>query len=75
MNLVLCCIGSQEGSVAPISKIAQNGTTVAIMLPVILKHATETDVPEYSMDASTSAKWAEGVNVRGVRTHFYWKVC
>lgn len=72
--LIVDCIGSQDGSVSPISKIAQSGTTVAIMLPVIVKHATETEVPEYSMDASTSAQWAEGVNVRGVRTFFYWRV-
>ncbi|KAI8966274.1 GroES-like protein [Daldinia sp. FL1419] len=71
--MIVDCIGSQEGSVCPISKIAQSGTTVAIMLPVILKHATETVAPEYSMDASTSAQWAEGVNVRGVRTFFYWR--
>ncbi|KAI0850273.1 GroES-like protein [Daldinia vernicosa] len=71
--LIVDCIGSQDGSVGPISKIAQSGTTVAIMLPVILKHATETEAPEYSMDASTSAQWAEGVNVRGVRTFFYWR--
>ncbi|KAF3059334.1 hypothetical protein GL218_05024 [Daldinia childiae] len=71
--LIVDCIGSQDGSVGPISKIAQSGTTVAIMLPVIVKHATETDVPEYSMDASTSAQWADGVNVRGVRTFFYWR--
>lgn len=72
--MIVDCIGSQEGSVGPISKIAMNGTTVAVMLPVILKHATEEEAPEYSMDASTTAQWAEGVNVRGVRTHFYWQV-
>ncbi|KAI1439526.1 GroES-like protein [Annulohypoxylon stygium] len=71
--LIVDCIGSQTGSIGAVSKIAQNGTTVAIMLPVIVKHATEEEAPEYSMDASTSARWAEGVNVRGVRTHFYWK--
>ncbi|KAI1375782.1 GroES-like protein [Hypoxylon crocopeplum] len=71
--MIVDCIGSQAGSVGPISKIAQSGTTVAIMLPVIVKHATEEDAPEYSMDASTSAQWAKGVNVRGVRTFFYWR--
>ncbi|KAI1384810.1 GroES-like protein [Hypoxylon trugodes] len=71
--MIVDCIGSQAGSVAPITKIVSSGTTVAIMLPVILKHATEEEAPEYTMDASTSAQWAEGVNVRGVRTHFYWQ--
>ncbi|KAI5926486.1 GroES-like protein [Camillea tinctor] len=71
--MIVDCIGSQAGSLKPISEIAQAGTTVAVMLPVILKHASDTDAPEYSMDASTSASWVDGVNVRGVRTHFYWK--
>ncbi|KAI0379670.1 GroES-like protein [Hypomontagnella monticulosa] len=71
--MVVDCIGSQAGSVGPISKIARNGTTVAIMMPVILKHATDEETPEYSMDASTSAQWAEGVTVRGVRTYFYYR--
>ncbi|KAI0138621.1 GroES-like protein [Hypoxylon sp. NC0597] len=71
--MIIDCIGSQVGSIDKIAKIATRGTTVAIMLPVIVKHATETEVPEYSMDASTSAQWAEGVTVRGVRTFFYWK--
>ncbi|CAJ2505942.1 Uu.00g000720.m01.CDS01 [Anthostomella pinea] len=71
--LIVDCIGSQEGSLEPISKVARTGSTVAVMLPVILKHASNEEKPEYSMDASTSAQWAEGVIVRGVRTHFYWK--
>ncbi|KAI1497716.1 GroES-like protein [Biscogniauxia marginata] len=71
--IIVDCIGSQAGSLTPISKIAQSGTTVTVMLPVILKHASSEEVPEYSMDASTSASWGDGVNVRGVRTHFYWK--
>ncbi|KAI1085520.1 GroES-like protein [Whalleya microplaca] len=71
--LIVDCIGSQSGSVTPISKIAQNGSTVAVMLPVILKHATEDEAPEYTMDARSSAQWYDGVHVRGVRTHYYWK--
>ncbi|KAL7626470.1 hypothetical protein AAE478_003242 [Parahypoxylon ruwenzoriense] len=71
--MIVDCIGSQSGSVGPISKIARRGTTIAIMLPVILKHATTEEAPEYSMDANTTAQWAEGVTVRGVRTFFYWR--
>ncbi|KAI1363694.1 GroES-like protein [Xylaria arbuscula] len=71
--LVVDCIGSQERTLTPLSKIAQSGTMVAVMLPVILKHASDELAPEYTMDAGTSVAWAAGVNVSGVRTHFYWK--
>ncbi|KAI0816570.1 GroES-like protein [Xylaria sp. FL0064] len=71
--LIIDCIGSQERTLAPLSKIAQSGSTVAVMLPVILKHASEDTAPEYSMTANDSVAWAEGVHVSGVRTHFYWK--
>lgn len=68
---ILDCIGSQRGSIAPIAKIAQRGTKVAILLPVIVKDATEKEEPDYSMDVQSQAQWAEGVEVKGVRTHFY----
>ncbi|KAJ8127605.1 hypothetical protein O1611_g6030 [Lasiodiplodia mahajangana] len=71
--LIVDCIGSQEGTLAPISKVAQGGSTVAVMLPVILKHARKDTAPEYSMDATASVVWARGVNVAGVRTHFYFR--
>lgn len=72
--LIIDCIGSKAGSLAPISRIAQRGSTVAAMLPVILIHATEDQTPEYSMDVASSAAWAEGVATRGVRTHYYAEV-
>ncbi len=72
--LIVDCIGSQARTLTPISKIAQSGSTVAVMLPVIVKHAGNETVPEYSMDAGHSVAWATGVNVSGVRTHFYWRV-
>ncbi|PQE15364.1 Zinc-binding dehydrogenase protein [Rutstroemia sp. NJR-2017a BVV2] len=65
------CIGSQHGSLAPIAKVAQKGTKVAILLPVIVKDATDDEAPQYSMDVNSAAPWAEGVEARGVRTHFY----
>ncbi|PQE28992.1 Zinc-binding dehydrogenase protein [Rutstroemia sp. NJR-2017a BBW] len=65
------CIGSQHGSLAPIAKVAQKGTKVAILLPVIVKDATDDEAPEYSMDVNSAAPWVEGVEARGVRTHFY----
>ena len=68
---ILDCIGSQSGSVIPLSKIAQPGSTVAILLPVIIKDATSTTAPEYAMDVTAAAAWAPGVRAVGVRTHFY----
>jgi hypothetical protein len=71
---ILDCIGSKDGSVAPIAKIAKKGSKVAILLPVIVKVASETEEPEFEMDVSKSATWADGVDARGVRTHFYLQV-
>ncbi|RKL40596.1 hypothetical protein BFJ72_g6196 [Fusarium proliferatum] len=70
---IVDCIGSLEGTLKPLSKIAQRGSTVAVMLPVILKDATLEEEPEYEMDVSKVlvGQWADGVEVRGVRTHFY----
>jgi NADPH:quinone reductase-like Zn-dependent oxidoreductase len=72
--LILDCIGSKDGSVAPISKIAKKGSIAAILLPVIVKDSTETEDPVYEMDVSKAAVWAEGVDARGVRTHHYLNV-
>ncbi|KAF1955802.1 GroES-like protein [Byssothecium circinans] len=69
--LILDCIGSKNGSIAPISKLAKKGAKVAILLPVIVKDSTNTEAPEYEMDVSKAADWEDGVDVRGVRTHFY----
>jgi hypothetical protein len=71
---VFDCIGSKSGSLAQIAKIAQKGTRVAVLLPVVLNDATEEDAPEYAMDVQPHAPWAEGVDTRGVRTHFYKEV-
>ena len=68
------CIGSLDGSVRPLSKIATKGSKVAIMLPVIVRDATTTTTPEYSMDVKEGVNWAEGVEAIGVRTHFYLNV-
>lgn len=71
---ILDCIGSKDGSVAPIARIARKGSKAAILLPIIRKDSTETEDPEYEMDVSKAADWAEGVDMRGVRTHFYLEV-
>lgn len=73
---IIDCIGSLEGTLKPLSKLAQRGSTVAVMLPLIIKDATAEDEPEYEMDTSKVlvGQWADGVDVRGVRTHFYLSV-
>lgn len=70
---IIDCIGSAEGSLAPVSRIAGSGARVAVMLPVIATHASATRAPEYEMDVGKVlvGQWQEGVEVRGVRTHFY----
>lgn len=68
------CIGSQSASITPISRIAKNGAKVAILLPVIVRDSSETEDPIYEMDVKKAAEWAEGVDARGVRTHFYLDV-
>jgi hypothetical protein len=71
---ILDCIASKYGSLEKIAKIAQKGTKVAALLPVIVKDASDTEAPEYAMDVQASADWVEGVEARGVRTHFYQEV-
>lgn len=70
---IVDCIGSVEGSLAPVSRIASGGARVAVMLPVIATHASATRAPAYEMDVGRVlvGRWREGVEVRGVRTHFY----
>ena len=72
--LILDCIGSLKGSLESIVKLAQNGSKVAVLLPVIVRDSTEEITPEYAMDVQAAATWAEGVDALGVRTHFYLKV-
>ena len=72
--LFLDCIGSLKGSVESIAKLAQSGSRVAVLLPIIVQDSTEETKPEYTMDVQAAAPWAKGVDARGVRTHFYLKV-
>lgn len=71
---ILDCIVSQSGSLAPLFHIAQAGTIVAILLPVIIRDASPSasdPPPEYSLDVEPAASWTAGVRTVGVRTHFY----
>ncbi|KAK3990265.1 chaperonin 10-like protein [Cladorrhinum sp. PSN332] len=69
---ILDCIGSTEGTLRPLTRIAEKGSKVAVMLPVINVHAADDQAPEYAMDVTAvKLDWAEGAVVRGVRTFFY----
>ncbi|KAK6211541.1 zinc-binding dehydrogenase [Colletotrichum tabaci] len=70
---VIDCIGHLTGSLKPITQLAERGTKVAVMLPVIIKDPTETEAPVYQMTEPAEGQWKEGVVVKGVRTHFYLK--
>ncbi|KAK4177988.1 chaperonin 10-like protein [Triangularia setosa] len=67
------CIGSREGTVKPLSKIAERGSKVAVMLPVINVHAAEGKRPVFAADEKNvqGVVWQEGVEVRGVRAFNY----
>lgn len=73
---IVDCIGSRDETLRPISRIAEKGSRVAVMLPVINVHAAEGRTPEYEMDVGKvlPGDWAEGVELRGVRTFHYHKV-
>ena len=72
---ILDCIGSTEGTLRPLTRIAEKGSKVAVMLPVINVHAGDDQVPEYEMDvAKVKVDWEDGTVVRGVRTFFYAEV-
>lgn len=71
---ILDCIGSLEGSLAPLKRIARRGDRVAVMLPVIVRDASVSEEPVYEMDVANVGGWEGGVEVRGVRTHFYLEV-
>jgi len=71
LSYIYDCIGSLRGSVRPVAQLATPGTNVAILLPIIVKDAAAGVRPEYEMDVEKAADWQEGVEVVGVRTHFY----
>ena len=74
--LILDCIGSAEGTLRPIARIAERGTKVAVMLPVMTVHASEEQAPVFEMDVRKSlpGEWQDGVELFGTRTHSYDKV-
>ncbi|KAI9668877.1 MAG: hypothetical protein M1831_000947 [Alyxoria varia] len=74
IEYIVDCIGSVEGTLKPLSKVAEKGTKVAVMMPIIVKDAAEGEggEPVYTRDVGKAVDWKEGVAATGVRTHFYW---
>ncbi|KAL2178482.1 uncharacterized protein P884DRAFT_322352 [Thermothelomyces heterothallicus CBS 202.75] len=72
---VVDCIGPREGSLRPLTRIAEKGTRVAVMLPVINVHAGKDRAAELEMDVNKAlpGEWKDGVELRGVRTFLYHK--
>lgn len=73
---LLDCIGSYHGTLEPLTRVADSGSRLAIMLPVIVRDASDTESPIYEGDVTKchEGKWAKDVTLRGVRTHFYAEV-
>ena len=72
VSYIFDCIGSQDGSLRPVARIAgADGCRIAILLPVIVKDAAPGTKPEYEMDVTSCADWAKNVTPFGVRTHFW----
>ncbi|KAF2268745.1 GroES-like protein [Lojkania enalia] len=71
VSLVLDCIGSFQGSIKKIARIAKSESRVAILLPVIVRDSNEDVGPIYEMDVKKGVDWENGIDVRGVRTHSY----
>jgi NADPH:quinone reductase-like Zn-dependent oxidoreductase len=73
---IVDCIGSYSGSVKPITELANNGSAVAIMLPIFREESRQEE-SSYIMDVNKeleSGTWKYGVKAFGVRTHFYLQV-
>ncbi|MBE3045577.1 zinc-binding alcohol dehydrogenase family protein, partial [Candidatus Bathyarchaeota archaeon] len=70
------CIGLLSATVEPLTRVAETGSRVAILLPVIVRDATETEASVFEGDVNKchEGKWAPDVVLRGVRTHFYAQV-
>ncbi|KAK3335639.1 chaperonin 10-like protein [Cercophora scortea] len=68
---IIDCIGSRDGSLRPLTRIAERVSKLAVMLPVIDVHASADVQPKYEMDMGRvlAGEWAEGVELIGTRTH------
>ncbi|KAF3397821.1 Uncharacterized protein F1880_005608 [Penicillium rolfsii] len=73
ISYVLDCVGHVDGTLRPISKIADRGTKVAVVVPIIARHSTVEIEPELIMNPSTAlvGEWKEGVELVPIMTFFY----
>lgn len=73
---LLDCVGLYHGTLEPLTRVADSGSRVPILLPVIVRDATDAEPPIYEGDVNKThqGKWAKDVTLRGVRTHFYAQV-
>lgn len=73
---IVDCIGSVEGTLRPLTKIAEAGSKVAVMMPVIRIHAGKGQASELETDITKvlPEDWKKGVEVKATRTFFYMKV-
>ena len=69
--LILDCIGSHPYSLTPLTSIAQKNSVVAVLLPVIIRDASPTIEPIYSLDPTADVPWAEELNIRRINKNFY----
>lgn len=70
--MVIDCIGDQMNTVEPIAEIVKGrkGSKVAVMLPVRRGGYGKTE----GVDMEVKIDFGDGVEILGVRTHFYEKV-
>ncbi|KAL8731004.1 MAG: hypothetical protein Q9166_003655 [cf. Caloplaca sp. 2 TL-2023] len=69
-------VGSNKshGSVEPIGKITEAGAQVAIILPVVTRDTAEDVEPEYAINVAEVVHCPDGVQVKGVRSRFNFKL-
>ncbi|KAE8337106.1 hypothetical protein BDV24DRAFT_177973 [Aspergillus arachidicola] len=70
---ILDCIGHVDGTLRPLSKIAGAGSTLAVVVPIIIRHATSDVAPQLSLDPSTIlvSEWVGGVQIVPIMAFFY----
>jgi NADPH:quinone reductase-like Zn-dependent oxidoreductase len=68
------CAGSAKGSIEPFAKVVPNGSTVDVMLPIVLEEPGEGRVPKLSMGGPDFVSWAKDVTVRTIVVGRYIEV-
>ncbi|KAE8372630.1 hypothetical protein BDV26DRAFT_297690 [Aspergillus bertholletiae] len=70
---ILDCIGHVDGTLRPLSRIAGAGSILAIVVPIIIRHATSDEAPQLSLDPSTIlvGEWVGGIQIVPAMAFFY----